>query len=138
MIDYLSIYEIDFKKLTGIDFEEHLWEDKKPKKNVSICILDGSNSSGNSYNWNSEIIFDWLSISINDEKYIAIKFHISGDVRCNYTDSMIIAISHLPVFFDIIAQATEVTYRFEFNGNTYNIITDAQMESCQYIIYKNF
>ena len=63
--------------------------------NEFISEIDLNYSTDNSYNWNSPVIFEIVHFSredlVTDETkyYIALAFHLKGDVRGNYSDFVI-------------------------------------------------
>ena len=147
IIRALAPYEIDFKKLYKVDFDDVIYEDKEG--NYISLDTDYKNTANNSYNWSSQVVFNYQQIQViaddyhvnyrgydltNHKEYIAIKFHRYGDVRGNYTDYMILDIS-LDEFYEIIMDATRVYTTITINNINYEISTDALKEACIFDIY---
>ena len=54
LIINLSGYEVNAREVMGCDFDDYIWEDVEPTAEVEE--VDGYNSCGNTYNWNSDIV----------------------------------------------------------------------------------
>lgn len=126
LIEALKEYEVDAKKVMGCDLDDFVWEGAEPT--VVVEILNDRNSSGNSYNWNSDIVFNWDTYRIDDREFLAVKFHISGDVRGNYTDLMLLDMT-LDKFVEVLLDETTVEVMVPLNKR-YNVFisTDATRE----------
>ena len=107
LIDNLREYEVNAREVMGCDFDDYIWDDVEPTAEVEE--VDGYNSCGNTYNWNSDIVVNWFTYKINGCNYLAVKFHISGDVRGNYTDTMLLDMT-LDQFFEVLADSTQVYF----------------------------
>lgn len=125
VIEALKPYEVNAVELMGCDYDSYLWDDVEPKAEVDY--VEDYNSCGNSYNWSSDIVFNWEEIRVDGAKYLVVKFHISGDVRGNYTDCMILDMT-LDTLFEVVAEAT--TVRFSTSVRQYDVTftTDALQE----------
>ena len=139
IIRALAPYEIDFKKLYGVDFDDVIYEDKEG--NYISLDTDYKNTSNNSYNWNSQVVFNYQQIQVIDKYdcehvYIAIKFHRYGDVRGNYTDYMVLDMS-IDEFYEVVMEATMVYTTIKIKNINYEISTDCFKEGCLFDIYSN-
>ena len=79
MVNYLKDYEIDTKKYFGQNQEDFV-DEMDTREDTKF---------NNSYNWNSDIVFEihtFKSPFYFNGELVAIKYHLSGDVRCNYSD----------------------------------------------------
>lgn len=137
IIRALAPYEVDFKKLYNVDFDDIIYEDKEG--NYISIDTDYKNTSNNSYNWNSQVVFNYQQIQVinkydYEHVYIAIKFHRYGDVRGNYTDYMILDIS-LEEFYEVIMESTMVSVTIKINNKEYAIDTECTKEACTFDIY---
>lgn len=137
LVEALKPYEINFKALYKVDFEDVVYEDAQG--NYDSIKLDIT--SNNSYNWNAQVVFDFNEIEVIDRygiehKYITIKFHRYGDVRGNYTDYMVLDMS-LDEFYGVLADASSVYCDIEYKGNVYAISTDIFKEACVFDIYSD-
>ena len=139
IIRALAPYEIDFKKLYNVDFDDVIYEDKEG--NYTSLDTDYKNTSNNSYNWSSQVVFNYQQIQVIDKYdyehvYIAIKFHRYGDVRGNYTDYMILDMS-MDEFYEVIMEATMVSVTVTIKNVNYEVSTDALKEGCVFNIYSD-
>lgn len=139
IIRALAPYEIDFKKLYNVDFDDVIYEDKEG--NYISLDTDYKNTANNSYNWNSQVVFNYQQIQVIDRYdyehvYIAIKFHRYGDVRGNYTDYMVLDMS-IDEFYEVIMEATRVYTTITIKNVDYEITTDCFKEGCLFDIYSN-
>ena len=137
IIRALAPYEIDFKKLYNVDFDNVMYEDKEG--NYISLDTDYKNTANNSYNWSSQVVFNYQQIQVinkydYEHVYIAIKFHRYGDVRGNYTDYMILDMS-IDEFYEVIMEATRIYTTITINNINYEISTDALKEACIFDIY---
>lgn len=137
LVEALKPYEINFKALYKVDFEDVVYEDAQG--NYDSIKLDIT--SNNSYNWNAQVVFDFNEIEVIDRygiehKYITVKFHRYGDVRGNYTDYMVLDMS-LDEFYGVLADASSVYCDIEYKGNVYAISTDIFKEACVFDIYSD-
>ena len=147
IIRALAPYEIDFKKLYGVDFDDVIYEDAQG--NYISIDTDYKNSSNNSYNWSSQVVFNYQQVQIitddyhvnyrghdltNHKEYIAIKFHRYGDVRGNYTDYMVLDMS-MEKFYEVVAEATSVHASVTINNVDYEITTDCLKEACLFDVW---
>ena len=146
----LASYEIDFKKVYGYDFEtiaydyDDLLDDVdciRLKHGYYIDVDDLNINGDNSYNWNSQVVFDYGKIKVQHEcdltkEYVIVKFHRYGDVRGNYTDYMVLDMN-MDWFYETIMECSRVYAGVEYKGCTYSIDTDAFKESCLFDIYSD-
>ena len=133
LIENLKEYEVNARELIGCDFDDYIYEDVEPTK-AEVVEADGHDWCGNSYNWCSDIVVDWFSYIINGKKYLAIKFHIAGDVRGNYTDTMLCNMS-LDTFFEVLAESTSVYFSTSIGKYNVSFDTDALHEGNVFNIY---
>ena len=139
IIRALAPYEMDFKKLYGVDFDNAIYDDAEG--NYISLDTDYKNTANNSYNWSSQVVFNYQQIQVINEYdyehvYIAIKFHRYGDVRGNYTDYMILDMS-MDEFYEVIMEATRVYTTITIKNVDYEITTDALKEGCLFDIYSS-
>ena len=137
LIEALKPYEINFKALYKVDFDDVVYNDADG--NYELIKLDIT--SNNSYNWNAQVVFNYNEIEVIDRygiehKYITVKFHRYGDVRGNYTDYMVLDMS-LDGFYEVLADASRVYCEIEYKGNDYEINTDIFKEACVFDIYSD-
>lgn len=134
----LAPYEINFKAIYKVDFDSVLWDDVKG--NYISIDLDYKNAD-NSYNWSSQIVFNFNQIKVvdrfgDDHVYIAIRFHRYGDVRGNYTDTMILDMS-MEEFYEVVMESSSVSCTVDVKGIEYYISTDCFKEGCLFDIYSD-
>ena len=137
IIRALQPYEIDFKGLYKVDFDDVVYEDKEG----NYYSLELDIKSDNSYNWNSQIVFNFNTIKLTDNwginhEYITIKFHRYGDVRGNYTDYMVLNMD-LNQFYEVLMDSSRVYCEIKLNNELYEISTDCFKEDCLFDIYSN-
>ena len=137
LVEALKPYEVDFKKLYKVDFDNVVYEDAQGYyEEIDLDI-----TSNNSYNWNAQIVFNYNEIEVtedygNDKIYITVKFHRFGDVRGNYTDYMVLDMS-LEEFYEVLVDASRVYCEIEYKGVSYSISTDIFKEACVFDIYSD-
>lgn len=135
LVEALKPYEINFKALYKVDFDEVVYDDAHGYyESIDLDI-----TSNNSYNWNAQVVFNYNEIEVVDRygmehRYIAVRFHRYGDVRGNYTDYMVLDMS-LEYFYEVLADASRVYCEIEYKGEYYEISTDIFEESCVFDIY---
>ena len=132
LIENLKGYEVNAREVMGCDFDDYIWEDVEPT--AEVVEADGYNSCGNSYNWCSDIVVNWYTYIINGSKYLAIKFHIAGDVRGNYTDTMLCDMT-LDDFFEVLSDSTQVYFSTSIGKYNVSFDTDALHEGNVFNIY---
>ena len=139
IIRALAPYEIDFKKLYNVDFDDVIYEDKEG--NYISLDTDYKNTANNSYNWSSQVVFNYQQIQVinkydYEHVYIAINFHRYGDVRGNYTDYMVLDMN-MDEFYEVVADASRVYAKVNINNVDYELYTDCFKEGCLFDIYSN-
>lgn len=125
IIRCLAEYEIDFKKLYGVSFDTD--------EANNICEeIDGDNS----YNWNSQCVFTFgkVNMLIEDKTYTYIRFHRYGDVRCNYTYSMVLDMTVQDMLIEIFENCTGYA-SIDYKGHTFEISQNPIDECCVYRVY---
>lgn len=137
IVEALRPYEVDFKKLYKVDFDDVIYNDAQGYYEE----IDLDVSSNNSYNWNAQCVFNYNEIEVTedygqDKRYIAIKFHRFGDVRGNYTDYMILDLS-IDEFYEILLEETRVSTCIKIKNVDYYISTDILKEACVFDIYSS-
>ena len=137
LVEALKLYEINFKALYKVDFDNVVYDDE----HGNYESIDLDITSDNSYNWNAQVVFNYDEIEVVDRygmehRYIAVKFHRYGDVRGNYTDYMVLDMS-LDEFYEVLADASRVYCEIDYKGDYYEISTDIFKESCVFDIYSN-
>lgn len=86
------------------DFEDYVF-DKMPSP-LADEIEEDFDRSGNSYNWNAPIVFQYRPFKLYDGiERVAIAFHKYGDVRANYTRYAVLK-CYLEKFWEILAEST--------------------------------
>jgi hypothetical protein len=138
LVRALAQYEIDFRKLYGVDYDDALWEDKEG--NYELLDLDYGKAD-NSYNWSSQLVFNFNQIKVvdkygEDHIYIAFRVHRYGDVRGNYTDTMILDMD-MTSFLEECMDASRVYTTVTIKGRDYHISSDCLKEGCLFDIYSN-
>lgn len=137
LVEALKTYEINFKALYKVDFDDAVYEDEQG--NYESIDLDIT--SDNSYNWNAQVVFNYNEIEVIDRygmehRYITVKFHRFGDVRGNYTDYMVLDMS-LDEFYEVLMESSRVYCDIDYKGVSYSISTDIFKEACVFDIYSN-
>ena len=137
LVEDLKPYEINFKALYKVDFDDVVYEDAQG--NYDSIKLDIT--SNNSYNWNAQVVFNYNEVEVIDRygiehKYITVKFHRYGDVRGNYTDYMVLDMS-LEEFYEVLQESSYVYCDIEYKGKRYEINTDIFKEACVFDIYSD-
>ena len=135
----LAPYEIDFKGLYGVDFDDVVYNDDEG--NYISLEFDYKNRDDNSYNWSSQVVFNFGSILVTDKyghehEYQTIKFHRYGDVRGNYTDYMVLNMSR-DEFYEVVSDASRVYCSITHKGIVYDLSTDCFEECGVFNIYSN-
>lgn len=135
IIRALQPYEIDFKGLYKINYDDIIYNDKEG----NYYSLELDVKSDNSYNWDSQVVFDFNIIKLTDNwgiehEYITIKFHRYGDVRGNYTDYMVLNMN-LEQFYEVLMDSTRVYCTVTINNADYELTTDCLKEACLFDIY---
>lgn len=137
LIEALKPYEINFKALYKVDFDNVVYDDAHGNyESINLDI-----TSNNSYNWGAQVVFNFNEIEVIDcygmeHKYITVKFHRYGDVRGNYTDYMVLNMS-LDEFYEVLQESSYVYCYIEYKGNDYEISTDIFKEACVFDIYSD-
>ena len=137
LVEALKPYEINFKALYKVDFDDVVYEDAQG--NYDSIKLDIT--SNNSYNWNAQVVFNYNEVEVIDRygmehKYITVKFHRYGDVRGNYTDYMVLDMS-LDEFYEVLQESSYAYCVVEYKGEYYEISTDILKEACIFDIYSD-
>lgn len=99
MIKILKNREVDFSHRKPKDIEDE-WEF------IEYLTENGKGKRWNSYNWSGNVVFELAEFKYRDRTYIAIAYHLYGDVRGNYTDF---------IFYDIdgIEELNEILYEIK-------------------------
>ena len=137
IIRALAEYEIDFKKLYKVDFDDVVYDDAEG--NYELCDIDYNRHADNSYNWSSQVVFNFNEVQVIDKYgiehvYVAFRVHRYGDVRGNYTDYMVLDMS-LSDFLETVREASYVSVAINVKGKDYYISTDCFKEGCLFDIY---
>ena len=137
LVEALKPYEVDFKKLYKVDFDDVVYDDEQG----NYESIDLNITANNSYNWGAQVVFNYNEIEVIDRygmghRYMTVKFHRFGDVRGNYTDYMVLDMS-LDEFYEVLADASRVYCGIDYKGKCYGISTDIFKESCVFDIYSN-
>lgn len=134
LVRALAQYEIDFRKLYGVDYDDN--------EEGNYKLLDFNyGEADNSYNWNSQLVFNFNQVKVvdkygEDHIYIAFRVHRYGDVRGNYTDTMILDMS-MDLFLEECMEASRVYTTVTIKGRDYHITSDCFKEGCLFDIYSS-
>ena len=134
LVRALAQYEIDFRKLYGVDYDDN--------EEGNYKLLDFNyGTADNSYNWSSQLVFDFNQVKVvdkygEDHIYIAFRVHRYGDVRGNYTDTMILDMS-MDLFLEECTEASRVYTTVTIKGRDYHITSDCFREGCLFDIYSS-
>ena len=139
VVEYLKEYEIDFQDIYNYNNEDNnnivdldnFFYDNIEYDNLYINVKH----SNNSYNWNCSAIFNYDVLEINDIEYVAIKFHRYGDVRCNYTDYMLLKINS-DEFYELLSELI-CYFDFDYKGNNISISYNIFNECSVYNLYSD-
>lgn len=134
LVRALAQYEIDFRKLYGVDYDDN--------EEGNYKLLDFNyGEADNSYNWNSQLVFNFNQVKVvdkygEDHIYIAFRVHRYGDVRGNYTDTMILDMG-MDLFLEECMEASRVYTTVTIKGRDYHITSDCFKEGCLFDIYSS-
>ena len=103
MIKRLKPYEVDFSHRRPKDIEDE-WEF------IEYLTENGKGKRYNSYNWGGEITFELAQFKYRDRNYIAIAYHICGDVRGNYTDFVFYDINGIEELYEVLDMVKEIKF----------------------------
>ena len=108
--DVLAEYEVDDRGLTT----EELYEYYGDNYNETEC--------GNTYNWSYRVQndFSFHFYDLGDTKICLLAFHISGDVRGNYTDCVVLKFAYEGELWERLFEACygELGFDIEVDGVT--------------------
>lgn len=107
ILKFLKPYEVEFSKETEKYIDEN-WEDI-------------TSNHDNSYNWGSPVVMEICTLKLNSRKYIAIAYHLYGDVRGNYTDFVFYDFNSFEEFWEIMSDFRK---GFSFTRGHYEIMVD--------------
>ena len=128
IVENLREFEIDlFVENYNEDTEEY---EEVETDSIEECLESLENNYGpakvtsnNSYNWNGNIsnhfcyhVYDFGIGCV----FVEFSVHRYGDVRANYTDSMLLKFDSLYMFYEVVNESTKYI-SVEVNGNTYDI-----------------
>lgn len=80
--------------------------------------------SDNSYNWggNTSHCVNIKLVRMGDAEWVAYAIHRAGDVRCNYTDYVVMRFADMYERYDAISEVeSECSFDLEVDGKTYNV-----------------
>ena len=125
LLDYIT-YELN---QDTEDYEEIYLEDKEEYLNylIDYCYIDINKSkSDNTYNWKANITNDIDFIiyynELNNNILVELKVHLNGDIRSNYTDSILLHFDNEEQFFDVM-QENYIIDIVEVDGIEFNLFT---------------
>ena len=103
-----------------------VWEDLSPQEWLEKEFEEGNMKQldhDNSYNWSAPLsnhidFIEYLNTRTS-EKFIELKVHLYGDVRCNYTDSVWFACGMYPMMEQLMDTGKICTY--EIDGQEYDV-----------------
>ena len=138
LVRALAPYEIDFRKLYGVDYDDALYSDLTG--NYESIDFDYKGAD-NSYNWSSQLVFCFGGIKVTDKygedhEYTIVMFHRYGDVRGNYTDHMVLDMC-MDKFFEVCMESSRVYCTVTIKGMDYHITSDCFKEGCLFDIYSD-
>lgn len=119
----LSQYQVesvdwDGNEMTVDEYIDYLYECGLIKNNVG--------TGDNSYNWSSPVsnhfnfrVYD----GFNGEVYMEFMVHLYGDVRTNYTDTVLLKFDSMEEFYDVLIECNK-SYEIMVNGEKYIIDVD--------------
>lgn len=88
-----------------------------------VCDYKGDNS----YNWSSPISNDFdikiYKDMLGDGMFVEFKVHRFGDVRGNYTDSVILHFDNDYTFYEVLSECNKY-HTFEVDGEEYEVYVD--------------
>jgi len=129
-IQELQEYQKRKEKLNNLDIVENfdeLLNNKSLDDYYNLCDSD------NSYNWNSSATFQFQYVEIKEVEYVAIKFHISGDVRTNYTYDMLLDTNFSDNEF--LEELNELRKNISFKYQDYTVHVSSDVTSELFDIY---
>ena len=129
-IEELQEYQEKKEKLNNLDIVENFDE---LLNNESLESYYNLRDSDNSYNWNSSATFQFQYVEIKEVEYVAIKFHISGDVRTNYTYYMLLEFDFSSTEF--LEYLNELRKNISFKYKNYNVHVSSDVISELFDIY---
>ena len=136
LIEELEYYkEVDFYNLTGVDFDDYIYDDKEGNTTIIEVELE------NSYNWSCSVTFQYRAIKVRGKEYIAFAFHRFGDVRGNYTDYAIFDMNReeLPEFLFAIQKGITKTINGDEYYITQNLMSEhGRLDVCNASTYNDF
>ena len=115
MIKLLKPYEVDFSRRRPKDIDSE-WEF------IEYLTENGKGKRYNSYNWGGDVTFELADFEYRDRRYIAIAYHICGDVRGNYTDFVFYDIGGLEELNEILIELTKI---IKFTKGYYDITVES-------------
>lgn len=111
ILNNLSEYEIDSYFDIDIDFDNIDSTDELLFELENIGYIGDYTKADNSYNWGANISNDFdyrVYDNLIDGGYIVeFKVHRFGDVRCNYTDSILLSFSDLYILYELISECNK-------------------------------
>lgn len=125
LLDYIT-YELN---QDTEEYEEIYLEDKEEYLNylIDYGFIDINKSkSDNTYNWNANITndidFTIYCNELNNNILVELKAHLNGDIRGNYTDSILLHFDNEEQFFDVM-QENYIIDIVEVDGIEFNLFT---------------
>lgn len=81
---------------------------------IEYLTENGKGKRYNSYNWGGDITFELADFKYNGRRYIAIAYHLYGDVRGNYTDFVFYDIDGIEELYEILDLVKQIKFRKGF------------------------
>jgi hypothetical protein len=108
------------------------------KREAILKAFEDSNrdyvEAKNSYNWNGNVDHDlqWYVVEVNKRKYMILSFHRYGDVRCNYTNEVVLSYDDIDAddFYNAIFESDKHD-TLEVDGVAYNFQVSAVNEGVE-------
>ena len=126
----LQKYQTRKEKINNLEIIENFNE---LLNNESLDDYYNLCGSDNSYNWNSSATFQFQYVEIKEVEYVAIKFHISGDVRTNYTYYMLLYTNFSDNEF--LEYLNELRKNISFKYKNYNVHVSSDVTTELFDIY---
>lgn len=142
VLENLKEYVIDLNDYIDYRFDEEYWDDEE------YCIFEDAEDADdvldvleyygyitdvcdykgdNSYNWSSPISNDFdikiYKDMLGDGMFVEFKVHRFGDVRCNYTDSVILQFDNDYEFWEVLTECNKY-HTIEVDGEEYDVRVD--------------
>lgn len=147
ILEELKPYEVNMVKLCksyNVEITEELKKSNKESYWIDIntelrCLLEDEGileevKADNTYNYNGNINHDIVFIIYHNKKddmyYVDLSIHLMGDIRGNYTDSVIYRFEYETEFYDFLLEKMRIDC-VNYKGIQYKIITCALRDTVE-------